>query len=74
MTPDPYDEGIKCETALQYRAKNRSMSFLPSEIVLRYHRAHIICTLQSSLYIADKYRVLLKRGNSDYINASFVNV
>ena len=32
VTPDPYDEGIKCETALQYRAKNRSTSFLPSEI------------------------------------------
>ena len=30
--------------------------------------------LQSFFSTADKYRVVLKQGNPDYINASFVNV
>ena len=31
VTPNPHDKGTKCDTALQNKAKNRSMDYLPSE-------------------------------------------
>ena len=70
VTPNPHDEGTKCVSALQNKAKNRSMDYLPSEAQALY----CIQILQSFFSTADKYRVVLKQGNPDYINASFVNV
>ena len=41
--------------------------------LVRHQLLYCIQTLQTSL-TADKYRVVLKQGHPDYINASFVNV
>ena len=41
--------------------------------LVRHQLFYCIQTLQTSL-TADKYRVVLKQGHPDYINASFVNV
>ena len=49
------------------------MDYLPSEApaALLYSNFAIIFF---HMHAADKYRVVLKQGNPDYINASFVNV
>ena len=65
---------MKEQSACQpYRIKQRIVQW--TICLVRHKLLYCIQILQSFfLHAADKYRVVLKQGNPDYINASFVNV
>ena len=79
VTPNP--KGVNCDAAVKNKAMNRSMDYLPGEIL------HVISPCVATMnsfrmfifflvhtYTANKHRVILKQGHPDYIHASFVNV
>ena len=69
VTPKPSE--VKAMAATQHKNKNRSMEFLPRElIVLKNHHTYMHCLP----FAADKHRVHLKGVLPDYIHATAVNV
>ena len=73
VSPNPKE--VHCGGALSYPERNRSQEFLPGKSTQCHTNLPLAMSfIFISQYVADKWRVSLRKEKKDYINAVNVNV